>query len=115
MFYRFLFFILVFCNCAFSQADFNVSIKLNQYDSIYFSEASNISSNAITIYSDTTFSIKSSSKLFYVQTNKVSALNYWRFLSDYSTATNRFTVLALRYKTSNFVAKNTKILSILVY
>ena len=82
MFFRFLFLILVFCNYAFSQADFNVSIKLNQYDSIYFSEASNISSNAITIYSDTTFSIKSSSKLFYVQTNNYK---YYLFIDENST------------------------------
>ena len=69
MFDRFLFFILVFFNYAFSQANFNVSIKLNQCDSLYFCEASNFSSNSVTIYSDTTFFIESSSKLFYVQNN----------------------------------------------
>ena len=78
MFDRFLFFVLVFCNYTFSQDDFNVSIKLNGYDSVYFSEASNSLNNTIKIYSDTTFSIESSSKLFYVQTN-----NYKYYLFFY--------------------------------
>lgn len=81
MFDRFLFFVLLFCNYTFSQDDFNVSIKLNGYDSVYFSEASNSLNNAIKIYSDTTFSLESSSKLFYVQTNNYK---YYLFIDSYS-------------------------------
>ena len=93
--------------CVFSQQEFNVSIVLNNNDSVSFHKKSHIGDNKIMIYSDTTFLIDSRhKKIFYIKKNNIK---HYLFLNNQSIVyvnfleNNNYTITGSNANFSNFI------------